>query len=74
MQGNGSGGNSVGVAGSATLSGGRGGVFAGDVAQPKLTPGSKSSHPSSGQRGDLYADPKGRLWFCKGGTSWHQLA
>jgi hypothetical protein len=72
--GSGSGTNSVGVAGAGTASGGRGGVFAGNAAQVKLVPGSKPSHPSSGQRGDLYADSKGRLWFCKGGTSWHQLA
>ncbi len=74
LSGSGNGNNSVGVAGSATSSGGRGGVLAGNAAQLKLTPGSRSSHPSSGQRGDLYADSKGRLWFCKGGTSWHQLA
>lgn len=58
----------------ATASRGRGGVLTGNAAQLKLVPGSKSSHPSSGQRGNLYADSKGRLWFCKGGTSWHQLA
>jgi hypothetical protein len=74
LSGNGLGSNSVGVAGSATAPGGRGGVFGGDVAQVRLNPGSRSSHPSSGKRGDLYADSKGRLWFCKGGTSWHQLA
>lgn len=74
LSGTGSGNNSVGVKGSATATGGRGGVLTGNAAQLKLVPGSKSSHPSSGQRGDLYADSKGRLWFCKGGTSWHQLA
>jgi hypothetical protein len=74
LSGTGSGNNSVGVRGTATSSGGRGGILAGNAAQLKLVPGSKSSHPSSGQRGDLYADSKGRLWFCKGGTSWHQLA
>jgi hypothetical protein len=70
VHGTGSGSNSVGVSGSAT----RGGVFAGNAAQLKLAPGPKSTHPSSGQRGDLYADSTGRLWFCKGGTSWRQLA
>lgn len=56
---------------------GRGGIFAGGAAQIKLLPGSRSTHPSSGQRGDLYADSKGRLWFCKtGGTTaaWQQIA
>jgi hypothetical protein len=36
-----------------------------------------SSHPKSGKRGDLYADSKGRLWFCKSTGSratWHQIA
>jgi len=70
VHGAGSGSNSVGVSGSAT----RGGVFAGNAAQVRLAPGSKPTHPASGLRGDLYADSKGRLWFCKGGTSWHQLA
>lgn len=74
LSGTGSGNNSVGVRGTATASGGRGGVLTGNAAQLKLVPGSKLSHPSSGQRGDLYADSKGRLWFCQGGTSWHQLA
>jgi len=61
----------------ATSSGGRGGIFAGSAAQVQLTPGSHSTHPKSGKRGDLYADKTGRLWFCKrGGTtaSWHQIA
>jgi hypothetical protein len=70
MRGDGSGSGSVGVRGSGT----RGAVFAGNAAQLKLAPGSKSTHPASGQRGDLYADSKGRLWFCKGGASWHQVA
>jgi len=74
LRGDGNVSNSVGVAGVANSAGGRGGVFAGNAAQLKLDPGSKSTHPASGQRGDLYADSKGRLWFCKGGTSWHQVA
>jgi len=56
---------------------GRGGIFAGAAAQIKLLPGSRSTHPSTGQRGDLYADSNGRLWFCKaGGTpaDWQQIA
>jgi hypothetical protein len=61
----------------ATSSDGRGGIFAGSAAQVQLTPGSHSTHPKSGKRGDLYADKSGRLWFCKrsGATaSWHQIA
>lgn len=60
----------------ATSSGGRGGVFAGGAAQIQLTPAG-SGHPKSGQRGDLYADAAGRLWYCKatGATAtWHQIA
>jgi hypothetical protein len=61
----------------ATSSRGRGGIFAGSAAaQIQLTPGA-ASHPRSGQRGDLYADGSGRLWFCKttGATAtWHQIA
>jgi hypothetical protein len=56
---------------------GRGGVFSGSAAQVQLTPGTGSTHPKSGQRGDLYADKTGRLWFCKkSGTTatWHQIA
>jgi hypothetical protein len=56
---------------------GRGGVFGGNLAQIQLTPGSGSTHPKGGSRGDLYADKTGRLWFCKkGGTTatWHQIA
>lgn len=56
---------------------GRGGIFAGAAAaQIQLTPG-RSSHPRSGQRGDLYADSAGRLWFCKTSgarATWHQIA
>lgn len=43
---------------------GRGGVFSGAVAQIHLTPGTGSSHPKTGQRGDLYVDKTGRLWYC----------
>ncbi len=61
----------------ATSSGGRGGIFAGAAAaQIQLTPG-HASHPRSGQRGDLYADSAGRLWFCKKSgarATWHQIA
>ena len=63
---------SVGLQGSSPT--GRGGVFKGNLAQLKLTPSSATSHPHSGQRGDLFVDKSGRLWFCKGGTTWKQLA
>jgi hypothetical protein len=37
-------------------------------------PSSRSTHPSSGALGDLFLDKSGRLWFCKGGTTWVKLA
>jgi hypothetical protein len=77
VQATGSGANAVGVSAGASGSGGRGAVFSGAAAQARLLPGTGASHPKSGERGDLYVDTTGRLWFCKsGGTSatWHQLA
>jgi hypothetical protein len=62
----------VGVRGSSPV--GRGALFAGKAAQVKLKPSSAVTHPTSGQRGDLFVDASGRLWFCKGGTTWKQLA
>jgi hypothetical protein len=53
---------------------GRGAVLGGKLGQLKLKPSTTVSHPSSGQRGDFFVDKSGRLWFCKGGTSWKQLA
>ena len=64
-----------GVRGASTKA--RGGVFSGGAAQIQLQPGTGSTHPKGGVRGDLYADKTGRLWFCKksGSTAtWHQLA
>ncbi len=43
-------------------------------AQLRLHPSSALTHPTNGQRGDLFVDKSGRLWFCKGGTNWVQLA
>jgi hypothetical protein len=66
---------SVGVEGRSQT--GRGAVFAGASAQVKLMPGSRPTHPSSGETGDLYCDGHGRLWFCKKGGSpatWKQVA
>ena len=53
---------------------GRGGQFAGGRAQARLVPSSLARHPNSGARGDLFVDKSGRLWFCKGGSTWKQLA
>jgi hypothetical protein len=52
---------------------GPGGKFSGSV-QVLLVPSASSTHPSSSARGVLFVDHGGRLWFCKGGTSWRQLA
>lgn len=65
-------GSSVGVNGSSAN--GRGGLFAGKLAQLRLVPSTATTHPSSGVRGDLFVDKSGRLWYCKGGTAWSQLA
>jgi hypothetical protein len=32
------------------------------------------SHPHSGSKGDFLVDKSARLWFCKGGTTWKQIA
>jgi hypothetical protein len=64
----------AGVEGSSTD--GRGGSFSGKLAQVHLTPGSGSTHPKTGQAGDLYVDKTGRLWFCtKTGSKsgWKQI-
>jgi hypothetical protein len=52
---------------------GTGGVFKGGSAAIRLV-ASSGNHPASGQRGDLVVDKTGRLWFCKGGAAWSQLA
>jgi len=52
---------------------GRGAVLSGATAQLSLSPAS-ASHPASGQRGDFFVDTSGHLWFCRGGTTWAQLA
>lgn len=75
----------AGVAGTNTATGpgvhgtsahGRGGLFTGGAAQIQLSPAG-STHPASGQRGDLFADSAGRLWYCKttgAKATWHQIA
>ncbi len=62
----------VGVQGTAAA--GRGGLFSGGAAQVSLVPSTAATHPTSGQVGDLFVDATRRLWFCKGGTTWVQLA
>jgi len=52
----------------------RGAKLRSEVAQLWLAPAKKSTHPTTGQAGDLFVDAATRLWFCKGGSSWHQLA
>jgi len=57
---------------------GRGALFSGKAAQIQLTPGTGASHPTNGEKGDLYVDTSGRLWFCKLGgihlATWVQVA
>jgi len=53
---------------------GRGGLFVGKKAQIRLQPSTGASHPTSGAKGDLFVDKSGRLWFCKGATTWKQIA
>jgi hypothetical protein len=65
------------IHGTGTGTGSRGGVFGGVAAQVQLTPGSGSTHPTSGTVGDLFVDSTGRLWFCKATGSpatWTQVA
>ncbi len=52
---------------------GRGGEFVGGAAQVRLVPSTATSHPSSGQAGDLFVDKSQRLWFCLGGTEWKRV-
>jgi hypothetical protein len=57
-----------------TATSGRGGILQGVAAQLKLIPSSASTHPVSGQAGDMFVDSSNGLWFCKGGSTWVQLA
>ncbi len=72
VAGNSSGSGGTGVLGLAAN--GRGGVFSGGSAALQLVAASAPTHPASGQVGDLFVDSSGNLWFCKGGTTWKQLA
>jgi hypothetical protein len=53
---------------------GRGAMFSGGAASMRLLPGALPNHPPAGLIGDFYLDRTSRLWFCKGGASWHQVA
>jgi hypothetical protein len=56
---------------------GRGGQFAGAIAQLRLVPSTAASHPVAGVAGDLFADASGRLWYCTksgGPATWKQIA
>jgi hypothetical protein len=64
--------SSMGVRGESPT--GRGGVFSGHVAQLRLVASTQATHPTSGALGDLFLDKVGRLWLCKGGTTWAKVA
>lgn len=66
--------SSAGTGVSGRSSSGYGGSFEGGVAQVHLVPSHAAVHPASGQPGDLFVDVNSNLWFCKGGTTWKQLA
>lgn len=66
--------NGLGAGLAATSAQGVGGRFAGKTAPIQLVPSSASSHPAGGTAGQLFVDHANRLWFCKGGTNWRQLA
>jgi hypothetical protein len=53
---------------------GVGATFTGKTAQVQLVPSSDAAHPASGTAGQLFVDRSNRLWFCRGGTDWQQLA
>jgi hypothetical protein len=56
---------------------GRGVVAQGAIAQLRLVPSGDKTHPTSGLRGDFFADSSARLWFCiRGGghAKWVRIA
>jgi hypothetical protein len=65
-------GTGAGVDASSAL--GVGGKFSGKKAQLYLVPSTASSHPSTGTPGQLFVDRYKRLWYCKGTSTWIQLA
>jgi hypothetical protein len=58
----------------ASSANGIGATFAGKTGQVQLVPSADSSHPWSGAPGQLFVDSAKRLWFCRGGNNWQQLA
>ncbi len=66
--------NGTGYGVEAVSKNGRGGRFVGKLAQLQLAPANTATHPTTGAAGDLYVDRSKRLWFCKGGTNWIQVA
>jgi hypothetical protein len=50
------------------------GRFTGKTAQIQLNPSTATTHPSTGAAGQFFVDRSNRLWFCRGGASWKQLA
>jgi hypothetical protein len=53
---------------------GRGLVGQGGTAPLRLVPSGAATHPGAGLAGDLFVDNAARLWFCKGGSNWRQVA
>jgi hypothetical protein len=66
--------NGIGTGITAASVHGIGGKFSGKVAPIQLVPSSAGSHPPKGSAGQLFVDHSNRLWFCKGGANWRQLA
>jgi len=46
----------------------------GKPVQLQLVASTALTRPTNGLRGDFFVDKSGRLWFCKGRTSWKQFA
>ena len=67
-------GNTAGTGAGIRGTGTRGGDFTGKAAAIRLRPASVSTHPASGKTGDLFVTSAGSLFYCKGGTTWVQLA
>ncbi|HZT97689.1 MAG TPA: hypothetical protein VFB34_12715 [Chloroflexota bacterium] len=58
----------------ATSAKGRGVVTSSNIAQLRLYPSTATTHPAKGLAGDLFVDKSHRLWFCRGGSAWVELA
>jgi hypothetical protein len=52
---------------------GLGGRFKGKKAQIRLEPSTTTTHPASGDAGEIFLDKSKRLWLCKGGTTWVRI-